>query len=87
VQIEPTWILAICAGVTLLILWTSTVIGAALWVVGKINKVKTEILKDFEVKHSENRVRVDALQELVIRHDTILDPEFNGSGTHRMVHR
>lgn len=86
VQIEPTWILAACAIIGLLITWTTTVIGAALWVVGKINKVKSDILKDFSAKHEENRVRVDAIQALVIRHETILDPEFNGSG-HRMSKR
>lgn len=82
-QIEPTWVLAICATIGLLITWTTTVIGAALWVSGKIDKVKTAILKDISVKHEENRVRVDAIQALVIRHETILDPEFNGSGHYR----
>jgi len=79
---DPQWIIAGAAAVTLLITWTSTVVGAALWVVGKINKVKAEILADINTKHNENRIRVDAMQALLIRHDTILDPEFNGSGKH-----
>jgi len=31
---DPQWIIAGAAAVTLLITWTSTVVGAALWVVG-----------------------------------------------------
>ncbi len=85
-QIDPTWVVAICAAAGLLITWTSTVIGAALWVVSKINAIKKEILADFEVKHQENTRKVAALETLVIRHDTILDPEFNGSG-HRISKR
>lgn len=85
-QIDPTWVLAICAAVGLLITWTTTVITAALWVAGKINKVKDEILADFDLKHAENARKVAALETLVIRHDTILDPEFNGGG-HRAMHR
>jgi len=79
---DPTWIIAACTAAGLMITWTSTMIGAALWIVGKINKVKTEILDDIRKKHEENRVRVDAMQTLLIRHDTILDPEFNGVGKH-----
>ena len=80
---DPQWIIAACAAVGLLITWTSTVVGAALWVAGKINKMKQEILADFEAKHTENTRKVAALETLVIRHDTILDPEFNGSGRSR----
>lgn len=76
----PEWIIAICAGVTLLILWTSTVIGAAIWLMGKLKELKDEILDDFNAKHSANDETVKALEALVIRHDLILDPEFNGSG-------
>ena len=86
-KVDATWVLAICAVIGLLITWTTTVIGAALWVSGKIEKVKTAILKDISTKHEENRHRVDALQALVIRHETILDPEFNGSGHVRMSQR
>ena len=76
----PEWIVAICAGVTLLILWTSTVIGAAIWLMGKLKELKEEILDDFKLKHEANETTVKALEALVIRHDLILDPEFNGSG-------
>lgn len=76
----PEWIVAICAGVTLLILWTGTVIGGAVWLMGKLKEVKDEILQDFNAKHNANGETVKALEALVIRHDLILDPEFNGSG-------
>jgi hypothetical protein len=34
------WIMVIFAGVTLLILWTSTIIGAAIWLVGQLKELK-----------------------------------------------
>jgi len=80
---DPQWIIAACTAVGAMITWTSTMIGAAIWIVSKINKVKTEILTDINAKHNENRIRVDAMQTLLIRHETILDPEFNGTGRHR----
>lgn len=78
--LTPEWVLAICAGVTLLIFWTGTSIGAVLWITSSIRKVKEEILADFDVKHKANEQTVKALEVLVLRHDIILDPEFNGSG-------
>lgn len=77
---NPEWIVAICAGVTLLILWTSTVIGAAIWLMRQFKTLKEEILKDLDKKHQANETTVKALEALVIRHDLILEPEFNGSG-------
>lgn len=77
---DPQWIIAACAAAGLMITWTTTIVGAALWVVNKIGKMKQEILADFHAKHQENTRKVAALETLVIRHDTILDPEFNGSG-------
>jgi hypothetical protein len=77
---SPEWIVAICAGVTLLILWTSTVIGAAIWLMRQFNRLKEEILGDFDKKHTANETTVKALEALVMRHDLILEPEFNGSG-------
>lgn len=74
------WIVAICAVITLLILWSSTVIGGALWLMKQLKDLKTEILADFDLKHQENSRKVAALETLVIRHDTILEPEFNGAG-------
>jgi hypothetical protein len=82
-QLDPQWIIAICAGTTLLILWTSTVIAAAIWLMGKLNEMKAEILADFKQKHDENTKTVEALRTLVMRHDILLDPEFNGSGLRR----
>lgn len=76
----PEWIVAICAGVTLLILWTSTVIGGAIWLMSKLKDLKDEILSDFNAKHEANAQTVKALQVLVIRHETMLEPEFNGMG-------
>lgn len=77
---DPQWILAICAAVTLLILWSGTVIGGAIWLMRQLKELKSEILEEFRQKHAENSTKVAALEVLVIRHDTILDPEFNGSG-------
>lgn len=79
-HMDPQWIIAICAGITLLILWSTTIIGAAIWLMGKLKEIKEEILADFQIKHEENTRKVAALETLVIRHDTILDPEFNGTG-------
>lgn len=76
----PQWIVAMCAGVTLLILWTTTIIGAAIWLMGKLNLLKAEILTDFQTKHDENTRRVNAMEALVMRHDIMLEPEFNGTG-------
>lgn len=80
---NPEWIVAICAGVTVLILWTSTVVG----VVFKLNGIRDSIIKDFNEKHDANKDRYDALAILVTRHATILDPEFNGAGTYIPKHR
>ncbi len=80
---DPQWIIAGCAAITLLILWTSTVIAAALWLMNKLKELKKEILADFKAKHEENAQKVEAMRALVMRHDLILDPEFNGSGKSR----
>lgn len=77
---NPEWIVAISAGFTLLILWTTTVIGGAVWLMRQFKGLKDEILGDFEKKHTANEATVKALEALVIRHDLILEPEFNGSG-------
>lgn len=84
---SPEWIIAICAGVTLLILWTSTVIGAAIWLMKQLKDLKEEILKDFNRKHEDNATTVKALEVLVMRHDLILEPEFNGSGRSQYIAR
>jgi hypothetical protein len=79
-RMDPQWIIAACAAAGLLITWTTTVASAALWLLGRLNKMKKEILDDFQKKHDENAVKVEAIRTLVIRHDTLLDPEFNGGG-------
>ena len=76
----PEWILAICAGVTLLILWSTTIIGGAIWLMRQLKDLKAEILADFQSKHDANANTVRALEALVMRHDIALNPEFNGTG-------
>ena len=82
---NPEWIVASCAIITLLILWTSTVIGGVWWIAKQFKVLKEEILLDFNQKHSDNEKTVKALEALVIRHDLILEPEFNGSGRSHYV--
>lgn len=84
---EPQWIVAICSGVTLLILWTTTVIGGAVWLMRQLSDLKAGILDDFDTKHKANAVTVEALQALVMRHDILLQPEFNGTGKHASRHQ
>ena len=77
---NPEWIVAICAGVTLLILWTTTVIGGAVWLMRQLKDLKAEILGDFSATHKDTEAVIQAMEQLVMRHDLILEPEFNGSG-------
>ena len=77
---DPTWIIAACAAATLLITWTTSIATAVIWLMRRLDAMKKEILADFKAKHEENAIKVEALRTLVIRHDTILDPEFNGAG-------
>lgn len=77
---DPQWITAACAAAGLLITWTTSIAGAAVWLMRRLEANKREILDDFQAKHDENTRKVAALETLVIRHDTILDPEFNGTG-------
>ena len=84
---NPEWIVAICAVVTLLVLWTTTAVGGAFWFQRQLKALKTEILQDFDAKHSDNAVTVKALEALVMRHDILLNPEFNGTGRHTARHQ
>lgn len=77
---DPQWILAICAVITLVIFWSATVVGVGIWLMQKLKELKDEILADFKVKHEENSRKVQAMEVLVMRHDLILEPEFNGTG-------
>lgn len=78
-QLDPQWIIAACAAAALLITWTTSVAGAVVWLVRRLDSIKAEILADFKAKHEENAQKVEALRTLVIRHETILDPEFSGN--------
>lgn len=72
----PGLLQAIFAGVTLLILWSTTIVGAVSWISKRISEAKKEILLDFNAKHDANAQTVKALEVLVIRHDTMLNAEF-----------
>lgn len=72
-------ITAIAACATLAVYITATVAGGVAVIFKKIEKTKTEILADVNLKHRENDMRWQATNALVIRHDTILDPDFNGN--------
>lgn len=74
--------MAICAGVTLLIYFTASIIGAVVFLYNKIDESKKEILKDVSEKHKENDQRYNALSTLVTRHDILLNPEFTNGKAH-----
>lgn len=42
----------------------------------EFNRVKDEIMADFNRKHEANLLTVHALEVLVARHDILLTPEF-----------
>lgn len=69
-----------CAAGGLLITWTSSIAGATIWLMRRLDGIKKEILTELNAKHEANQIRYDALATLVTRHETILDPEFNGTG-------
>lgn len=73
---SPEMVVAVTAGVTLLILWSATVFKASSWITSLVKNTKDEILEDFSKKHEENARTVKALETLVIRHDVILNAEF-----------
>jgi hypothetical protein len=75
----PEFYVAVFAGITLIIYFTTVIVGAAISIFRKIDKMKSEILTDVNVKHRENDARYQALNALVIRHDVQLNPEFNGN--------
>jgi hypothetical protein len=80
-KMDPQWIIAVCAAATLLIMWTSSIATGVVWLMKHLNGIKKEILADFQTKHDENTEEVKALRSLVMRHDIMLDPEFNGSAS------
>jgi hypothetical protein len=79
-KMDPQWIIAVCAAAGLLITWTGSIAGGVFWLMHRLDSIKLEILSELNAKHEANQTRYDALAMLVTRHDTILDPEFNGSG-------
>ena len=84
----PDLFTAIFAGVTLLIYFTGSVIASVIFIFKKIDATREAILLDVSVKHNENDVRYEALNKLVIRHETLLDPEFGGRfSLNRSTHR
>lgn len=80
-KMDPQWIIAICAAAGLLITWTTATAGVALWLANRFEAIKKEIMADFKIKHEENAQKVEAMRMLVMRHDLILEPEFNGSAS------
>src|SRR5262245_9300883 len=52
--VDPQWITAACAAAGLLITWTTSTAGAAIWLMRRLDAIKKEILDDFDQKHSEN---------------------------------
>jgi hypothetical protein len=75
---SPEFYVALFSGVTLLLTMSGVIVGATMFIINRIDKMKIEILSDVNAKHESNHRRYEALNALVIRHDTILDPEFNG---------
>lgn len=69
---------AVIAGATFMVFWTATVLGLAAWISKQLNNLRDSLIINFDAKHAANAQRYDALNALVIRHDTILNPEFNG---------
>jgi cytoskeletal protein RodZ len=76
----------VMAGATLLILYTVTVLGGAMWLTNLVQTTKKEILTEFNVKHAENEQTVKALHTLVIRHDVLLNEEFTRSSRNGANH-
>lgn len=72
----PEMFQAIFAGVTLLILWSVTILGAGIWIMRMLSNTKDAILADFNAKHTANSKTVAAINALVIRHDVMLNAEF-----------
>lgn len=75
------WVLAICAAVTLLFLWTASAVSVVVWLTRELTAFKNVILSDFNEKHKANEQSVKALEALVMRHEIYLNPEFNGAGS------
>jgi hypothetical protein len=70
------WFAAICAGVTLVILWTSTIIGGGMWLAGKFSKLKDDVLKVFAEHEKEDTRRFERINEMLMHEDLKREPEF-----------
>lgn len=75
-KMSPEIFTAVCAGVTLLIYFTVTIIGGVVALFKKIDRSRTETIAYIDAKHKENNERYEALNVLVLRHDLLLNPEF-----------
>jgi hypothetical protein len=67
------------AGISLLIFYSITLAGAVVWIITKINEGDKAVIERLDSYHKENRIRVDAMQTLLIRHETILSPEWGST--------
>lgn len=75
----PETLNTIFAGVTLMIYYTFTTVVAVVFLWKKLDQTRDTILADVNKKHEQNDARWNATNALVIRHDTMLNPEFNGN--------
>ncbi len=64
-SLTPELFTAICAGVTLLIYFTGSIIGAVVFIFRKIDRLRDQILTDVDAKHSENNKRIGALENVI----------------------
>ena len=61
-------------GLTFLAVWTGSVLGLGAY----INKQFADMRRDFDAKHDENKARHDKLNNLVIKHETLLSRPHRG---------
>lgn len=66
----------IIAGLTFVLLYSGTLVGVVVWIQRRIEENRRELQKDFDRKHLENSRTMRALEALVLRHDTLLNPEW-----------
>lgn len=75
-QMTPEIFTAVCAGVTLLIYFTASIIGMVVAIFRKIDKSREATIAYVDTKHAENNLRYEAMNTLVVQHECILNPEF-----------
>jgi len=84
---DPGWVIAGCAAVTLVIFWTVQAIIGSIWLMRQLSSLERRIIDDLDRKHNSNVAVLHAMEKLVMRHDFILEPEFNGSGRNEYMRR